>query len=36
MRNQVAYEAEHGRLPENLRFHESFGAGLKNMKRTFG
>lgn len=36
IRNRDAYEAKHGRRPENLRFHESFGAGLKNMKRTFG
>ena len=36
IRNRDAYEAKHGRRPENLRFHESFGAGLKSMKRTFG
>ena len=36
IRNRDAYEAKNGRRPENLRFHESFGAGLKNMKRTFG
>lgn len=36
IRNRDAYEAKHGRLPENMHFHETFGAGLKNMKRTFG
>lgn len=36
IRNRDAYEAKHGRLPENMHFHEAFGAGLKNMKRTFG